>query len=81
MSTTTQLLDEHTMQHKVFVALPQASQSGHGITVRELAAHIGLGESQVRGALRRLNYQGLAFCFGRDERNAGVWERMRGNGS
>lgn len=65
------------IQRKVFDALPPASRSGRGITVREISEHTGLSDSQIRGALRRLNRHQLAFCFGKDERNAGVWERTR----
>ncbi len=65
------------IQQAVFDALPPASRSGHGMTVREIAARTGFGESQVRSALERLNRRQLAFCFDRDDRNAGIWERTR----
>lgn len=63
------------IQAAVFDALPPASRSGPGLTVREIAGRTGLGEGQIRDALGRLNRLGLAFCFEKDERNAGVWER------
>jgi hypothetical protein len=65
------------IQRAVFDELPTASRSGPGITVREIAERTGLGERQIRGALWRLNRQQLAFCFDKDERHAGVWERAR----
>jgi hypothetical protein len=61
----------------VFDELPRASRFGGGITLRGIPERTGLAERQVRDALARLNRHGLAFCFDKDERNAGLWERTR----
>lgn len=60
----------------VYAALPSPNQRA-AVAVPEIAERTGLTATQVRSALQRLREDKRAFCVDTDERNSGLWERMR----